>query len=81
MNDQRSDLFGFREPQGDLFANEAPRNAGIVSADPDHVRAKLFKMLAEARAARSALPWERADDASLSDNFSTNDELAPECRG
>jgi hypothetical protein len=42
---------------GDLFANEAPRNAGIVSADPDHVRAKLFKMLAEARAARSALPW------------------------
>ncbi len=57
MNDQTSDLFGFRAPQGDLFANEAPRNAGTVSADPDHVRARLLKMLAEARAAQSAPPW------------------------
>jgi hypothetical protein len=58
MTDRTSDLFGFRADQGDLFANEPARNSGVVSADPDRVRARLHKMLAEARAAQSKPPWD-----------------------
>jgi hypothetical protein len=57
MNDQTRDLFGFEPAQGDLFANEPARNDGVGIADPDDVRARLHKVLAEARAARSRLPW------------------------
>ena len=57
MNDQTSDLFGFRPPQGDLFANEPARNDGVGVADPDVVRARLHKLLAEARAAQFKPPW------------------------
>ena len=52
-----TDLFGSTTPQGDLFANEAPRNNGVGVADPDKVRARLHKLLAEARAARESSPW------------------------
>jgi len=55
MNSQTPDLFG--PDQGDLFANEAPRNNGIGVADPDQVRARMLKILAEARAAESRPPW------------------------
>lgn len=57
MSEQASDLFGFRTNQGDLFANEPARNDGVVSADPEFVRARLHKMLAEARAADASPPW------------------------
>ncbi|MGH6847819.1 MAG: hypothetical protein ACREC0_10385 [Methylocella sp.] len=55
--DQAPDLFGLRPRQGDLFANEPPRNNGVGVADPDDIRARLHKMLAEARAAESFPPW------------------------
>ena len=52
-NDQ-PDLFGI-ETQTDLFDEDAP--APEYRADPDKVRARLHKMLAEARAAQN-LTWE-----------------------
>ena len=57
MSDQAPDLFGFQPPQGDLFADEPARNDGVGVADPDVVRARLHKLLAEARAAQSSPPW------------------------
>jgi hypothetical protein len=57
MSDPPPDLFGFRPAQGELFANEPARNNGVGVADPDDVRARLHKVLAEACAARSRPPW------------------------
>jgi hypothetical protein len=57
MNDQTPDLFGFEPEQGDLFADEPARNDGVGIADPEGVRARLRKLLAEARAAQSRPPW------------------------
>ena len=57
MSDQTPDLFGFKPAQGDLFANEPARNDGVGVADPAAVRARLHKLLAEARAAQSRPPW------------------------
>jgi len=51
-NDQ-PDLFG-TETQADLFGEDAP--AREYRADPDKVRARLHKILAEARAAQT-IPW------------------------
>jgi hypothetical protein len=48
-----SDLFE-EDPQPDLFGGET---APSYRPDPDKVRARLYKILAEARAARK-LPWE-----------------------
>lgn len=54
MARQQLDLFG-EEPEPDLFGPgyEPP----VWRADPDGVRAKLHKILAEARAAER-LPWD-----------------------
>ena len=57
MNSETPDLFGFQPAQGDLFASEAPRNNGVGVANPDDVRAKLNRMLAEARGAHRQSPW------------------------
>ena len=59
MNNRQPDLFGFQPAQGDLFADEAPRNNGIGVARPDEIRARLQKLLAEARAARAGPPWDK----------------------
>jgi hypothetical protein len=56
-SEQAPDLFGFESRQGDLFANEPARNNGVGVADPDDIRARLNKMLAEARAAECFPPW------------------------
>ena len=50
------DLFGSHD-QPDLFGEDAP--APVYRPDPERVRARLHKILAEARAAES-LPWEPA---------------------
>ena len=57
MSEQPPDLFGFKPRQGDLFAGEPPRNNGIGVADPAEVRARLHKLLAQAKAAQSTPPW------------------------
>jgi len=49
------DFFGDDEGQGSLFGAEAAPPA--YRPDPDKVRARLHKILAEARAAQK-LPWE-----------------------
>ena len=46
---RQGDLFG--EPQPDLFDEDAP--TPVYRADPDEVRAELYKILAEARAAKT----------------------------
>lgn len=51
----QSDLFG-SETQGDMFG---PAPVQDYTPDPDRVRARLHKILGEARAAE-ALPWEPA---------------------
>jgi hypothetical protein len=56
MNQQ--DLFGFGQTELDL---EAARAKTVVHPNPDRVRAKLNKVLAEIRAA-SEMPW---DDDTL----------------
>jgi hypothetical protein len=57
MSEQAPERFGFKRRQGDLFANEPARNNGVGVADPDEIRARLHKMLTEARTAVSAPPW------------------------
>ena len=51
---KQSDLFQSDE-QADLFGDDTPTPE--YRADPDTVRAELYKILAEARAAQK-LPWE-----------------------
>ena len=48
----QSDLFA---ADSDQFDDDAP--TPVFRADPDEVRAELYKILAEARAAKT-LPWE-----------------------
>jgi len=50
---RQRDLFGHDE-QDDLFED---RPTPVYRADPDEVRAELYKFLAEARAAQK-MPWE-----------------------
>lgn len=51
---RQGDLFT-PESQSDPFDDDAP--TPVYRADPDEVRAELYKILAEARAAKT-LPWE-----------------------
>jgi hypothetical protein len=52
---EEPDLFGDDDGQGSLFGLDAAPPA--YRPDPDKVRARLHKILAEARAAQT-LPWE-----------------------
>lgn len=54
-NPRQRDLF-IEEEQADLFGDDRP--TPVYRADPDEVRAELYKILAEARAAQT-LPWDR----------------------
>ena len=51
----QQDLFG-PDPQAELFTSDAAPPA--YRPEPDKVRARLYKILAEARAAET-LPWDR----------------------
>jgi hypothetical protein len=52
---RQRDLFGNDEPD-DLFEDQP---TPVYRADPDQVRADLYKILAEARAAQK-MPWDSA---------------------
>lgn len=52
---RQRDLFDDQEQQ-ELFVEDRP--TPVFRADPDKVRAELYKILAEARAAQT-LPWDR----------------------
>jgi hypothetical protein len=65
------DLFD-EEAQPDLFGAEP---APVYRPDPDKVRRRLEKILAEARAARK-LPWEPATVSLYRTIFPTDDQLA-----
>jgi hypothetical protein len=54
VSSRQSDLFQ-NDAQSDLFEEDSPTPE--YRPDPDSVRADLYKILAEARAAQS-LPWE-----------------------
>jgi hypothetical protein len=54
-----------RTTSSDLFANEPPRNNGVGVVDPDDIRARLHKMLAEARAMANWLPTAEAEQLRL----------------
>ena len=59
MTDAAPDLFGFQSlSQGDLFAAEPARNAGVAYPDPNIVRARLERMLAAAVACPAGSPWD-----------------------
>ena len=51
---KQTDLFG-EEAQPELFGEDTP--APVYRPDPDRVRARLHRILAEARAARN-MPWD-----------------------
>jgi len=53
MSARQPDLF-FTQPSPELFDQQPERK---YTADPDQVRAKLYKLLAEAKAAAS-MPWD-----------------------
>lgn len=75
-----------RESQADLFQQYAQSDqtgedtpTSEYRADPDSVRAELYKILAEARAAQK-LPWAAQNGFVIPDHLSANDELAPRRR-
>jgi hypothetical protein len=59
--DETPDLFRHKPAQGDLFANEPGPNPGVYLPDPDRIRRRLHKLLAQARAAESKSPWNERD--------------------
>jgi hypothetical protein len=69
---RQPDLFQAQE-QSDLLGEDAPTPE--YRADPDAVRAELYKILAEARGAEASLGAK--DGSALSDDLSADDELAP----
>lgn len=55
---KQPDLFGNADPQGDLFGATEPAQP-VWKPNPDKVRARLERILAEARAAET-MPWDQA---------------------
>ena len=86
MHDQsfrQPDPFG--DPQRDLFAATKPAQPVAYRGDPERVRAQLTRILAEARAAKTA-PWSRNDKRMYETivpqmtNWLPQDEAARWCR-
>jgi hypothetical protein len=60
------------DSQSDLFGEDAPTPE--YRADPDSVRAELYKILAEARSAKASMGAKQG--SALPDHLSADDELA-----
>ncbi len=57
MSHDSPDLFDNRPAQGQVFAEEDPRQPSKLSVDPAKIRRELQAMLADARAAEDGSPW------------------------
>ncbi|WP_159591679.1 hypothetical protein [Chelativorans xinjiangense] len=69
------DLFGNIDPQGDLFGNEPQEPAW--KPNPDKVRHRLERILAEARAAET-MPWDWSQQSLYKTIFPQMAGLLPE---
>ncbi len=72
----QSDLFGDSERQGDLFG-EVAAHQRVWTPDPDKVRRRLERILAEARAAER-MPWNWAQRSLYKKIFPDMAKLLPE---
>lgn len=68
-------LFGDSEPQGDLFG--AAPALPVWQPDPDKVRRRLERILAEARAAQT-MPWDWSQQSLYTTIFPQMAGLLPE---
>ena len=78
MKDQRQgpDLFGESDQQGDLFGPAEPSQPAWTP-DPDKVRRRLERILAEARAA-DKMPWDWSEQSLYRTIFPQMAGLLPE---
>jgi hypothetical protein len=76
MMANQQDLFGNSSPQGDLFGESEPARR-VWKPDPDKVRARLERILAEARAAER-LPWTPSQKRLFQKIFPDMTEYLPE---
>ncbi len=74
----QSDLFGDPDRQGDLFGPATPQP--VWRPDPDKVRRRLERILAEARAAE-CMPWDWAQRSLYKKIFPDMTRLLPEPEG
>lgn len=72
---KQPDFFGNSEPQGDLFG-PAPAQP-VWTPDPDKVRRRLERILAEARAAQT-MPWDKPQQSLFKKIFPDMANLLPE---
>lgn len=70
------DLFGDADPQGDLFGAPEPARPAW-QPDPDKVRRRLERILAEARAAET-MPWDWSQQSLYRTIFPQMAGLLPE---
>ena len=73
---QQDEHIGDSEPQGDLFGQTAPAQS-VWTPDPDKVRRRLERILAEARAAQT-MPWDWSDQSLYRTIFPQMAGLLPE---
>ena len=78
MKDQpdQPDFFGHSGPQGDLFGGAEPAQPAWTP-DPDKVRRRLERILAEARAAEQ-MPWDWSEQSLYRTIFPQMAGLLPE---
>ena len=72
----QQDLFGNSDPQGDLFGGAEPAQPAW-QPDPDKVRRRLERILAEARAAET-MPWDWSQQSLYKTIFPQMAGLLPE---
>jgi hypothetical protein len=75
----QKDLFGEADRQGDLFGDAASQPK-VWTPDPDKVRRRLERILAEARAAET-MPWDWAQRSLYKKIFPDMTRLLPESEG
>lgn len=70
------DLFGGADSRNDLFGTAAPEPA-VRQVDPDKIRRRLERILADARAAKQ-MPWDSAQQSLYQSIFPEMAALLPQ---